>query len=149
MKSRKLSNSGNIKPGQKLNPAGRPKGALGKKFQIKERLLGKHKRHPVDQLVRLAKNLEDRGKFEEAAKIWENLLKYVEPAKKPVETKPEPATPEESAEAAEETFKLLQELENHGVSETESSKGSGVEKRKTDVSPKAKPKTDLSGDKGK
>lgn len=148
MKSQKLSNSGNIKPGQSLNPAGRPKGALGKKFQIKERLIGKHKRHPVDQLVRIAKELEGRGNFEEAAKIWTDLLKYIEPAKKPVETKPEPATPEESAEAAEETFKLLQELEQHGVNQTESRKGSGVEKRKADVPPKTSSKKDLPGDKG-
>src|ERR1700690_532498 len=39
-----------------LNPGGRPKGALSKKThpQVKERLLGKWKTHPVDKLVELA-----------------------------------------------------------------------------------------------
>ena len=147
MLQKKLTNSGNIKKGQILNPGGRPKGALGKKLQIKERLLGKWKTHPADRLVKLANAMEEHGNFEDAAKIWENLLKYFEPAKKPVETKPEPATPEESAEAAEETYKLLQELEQNGLDKIKGSKGHGVASGKADVPPKASPKTDLPGHK--
>lgn len=149
MSSRKLSKSGNIKKGQVLNPGGRPKGAKGKKFNIKDRVLSKWKTHPADELVQLAKELKAKGKFEEAADIWENLLKYFEPSKKPVETKPEPASPEESAEAAEETFRLLQELEQNGLSKDESSQGTGVEDGKADVSPEASPKTNLPSDKNK
>ena len=147
--SNKLSRSGNIPPGTTLNPNGRPRGATGKKFRIKDRLLGKWRTHPVDKLVTLAKLLQDRGQYEEAAEIWANLLKYFEPTKKPVETKPEPTDPDESKEAAEETFKLLQELEQHGLGETKGSKRSGVATRKTDVSSKAGSETDLSGDKSK
>jgi len=147
MSSQKLTRSGNIKKGQVLNPGGRPKGAKGKKFNIKDRLIGKHKRHPVDELVRIAKLLESNGKYEEAADIWTNLLKYVEPAKKPVESKPEPSNPEESAEAAEETYKLLQELEQHGLDEIKGSERDGLESGKADVSPKTSPEKDLPGHK--
>lgn len=147
MNPKKLTNSGNIKKGQVLNPGGRPKGALGKKLQIKERLLGKWKTHPADKLVKIANMLEANGKFEEAADIWENLLKYFEPSKKPVETKPEPSNPDESAEAAEETFKLLQELEQNGFNKDESSKGSSVEVGTTAIPPKTSSKTNLSGHK--
>ena len=138
-------NSSHIQPGEKLNPNGRPKGSTSKKYQIKERLLGKWKTHPADKLVNLANALERDGKYEEAAAIWENLLKYFEPAKKPVESAPEKTTPEESAEAAEETFRLLQELEQHGFKQTESSEGTGVETRPVDVPSEASPKEDIPG----
>lgn len=143
----KLTNTGNMKPGQSLNPAGRPKGSVTKKYQIKERLLGKFQTHPVDRLVKLANALEGTGKYEEAAAIWENLLKYFEPTKKPVESVPEKASPEGSVEAAEETFRLLQEMEQDGLKPTESSKGDGLENRPVDVSLEASPKTDLPGHK--
>ncbi len=126
MSLKKLTNSGNIKKGQKLNPAGRPKGAKGKKFNIKERLLGKWKTHPADRLVLLANAMEHRGEYDEAAKIWANLLKYFEPSKKPVESPPDPRNPDESVEAAEETYKLLQEIEQNGLSEDEGSKKPGL-----------------------
>ena len=147
MSLEKLTKSGNIKKGQILNPGGRPKGATGKKYNIKDRLLGKWKTHPADQLVKLARALEDREEYEEAAKIWENLLKYFEPSKKPVESKPEPASPEESAEAAEETFKLLKELEQNGPDQTESSEGDGLEGGKASLSLKSSPEKDLPGHK--
>lgn len=138
-------NSSRMKPGETLNPNGRPKGAFAKKDQIKERLLKKHGTHPVDRLVKLAQDLENREKFEEAAAIWENLLKYFEPTKKPVESAPEKTTPEESVDSAEETFKLLQELEQNGISQVKSSEGDGLAKGPVDVSPEASPKADLPG----
>lgn len=135
-----------FKPGQPSpNPMGRPKGSTSKKLQVKERLLGKWQTHPVDRLVKIANHLEEVGAYEKAAEIWENLLKYFEPTKKPVEVAPEKTTPEESAEAAEETFKLLQELEQHGLKPTESSEGDGLETGKTDVSPKASSEANLPG----
>lgn len=107
-----------FKKGENNNPAGRPRGTenhSGAPLKVKNRLLGHWKTHPVDRLVRLANDLEAHGKIEEAAKIWENLLKYCEPTKKPVEQPPElPTTPEESKAAAEETYKLLEELERQG-----------------------------------
>ena len=139
-------NSSHFKAGQESpNPMGRPRGSGGRKFQVKERLLGKWRTHPVDRLVKLANSLEGMGRFEEAASIWQNLLKYFEPTKKPVEVAPEKSTPEESAEAAEETFKLLQELEQHGLKPAQSSEGDGLETGPTDVSPKASSETDLPG----
>lgn len=138
-------NPSRIKPGETRNPGGRPKGSTTKKYQIKERLLGKFQTHPVDRLVKLANSLEAAGKFEEAASIWENLLKYFEPTKKPIETVPEKASPEGSVESAEETFKLLQELEQNGTEPIKSSEGDGLENRATNVSPETSPKTDLSG----
>jgi hypothetical protein len=140
-------NPSRIKPGEIRNPGGRPKGSTSKKYNIKERLLGKYQTHPVDRLVKLANELEYRGQFEEAAAIWENLLKYFEPTKKPVESAPEKPSPEGSVEAAEETFRLLQEMEQDGLKPTESSKGDGLEGRPTNVPPEASPKTDLPGHK--
>lgn len=140
-------NPSHVKPGEVRNPGGRPKGSTTKKYNIKERLLGKYNTHPVDRLVKLANDLEFLGRFKEAAAIWENLLKYFEPTKKPVESVPEKPTPEGSVEAAEETFRLLQEMEQDGLKPTESSKGDGLEIRPTDVSPEASPKTDLPGHK--
>ncbi len=142
-----INNPSHIPKGTSLNPAGRPKGSVSKKYQIKERLLGKFQTHPVDRLVKLANALEGRGQFEEAAAIWENLLKYFEPTKKPVECAPEKTTPEESVDAAEETFKLLQELEQNGISQVKSSEGDGLAARPVDVSPEASAKEDLPGHK--
>jgi hypothetical protein len=140
-----MENPSHIKKGQSLNPAGRPKGSVSKKYQIKERLLGKFQTHPVDRLVKLANALEGNGKFEEAAAIWENLLKYFEPTKKPVECAPEKSTPKESVDAAEETFKLLQELEQHGIEPIKSSEGDGLAKGPVVIPSEASPKTDLPG----
>lgn len=142
-----INNPSHMKPGETKNPNGRPRGSVSKKDQIKERLLKKHLTHPVDKLVALAKSLEERGQFEEAASIWENLLKYFEPTKKPVECAPEKTTPEESVEAAEETFRLLQEMEQNGLKPTESSKGDGLEIRPVDVPPETSAETDLPGHK--
>ena len=155
MSPKKLTNSGNIKKGQKLNPAGRPKGAKGKKFNIKERLMGKWKTHPADELVRIAHVLEASGTaagYEAAGKIWANLLKYFEPSKKPVESIPEKTTPEDSAEAAEETYKLLQELEQDGLNKTgldkdEGSKRPGLADGTTAIPLKTRPKKNLPGHK--
>lgn len=147
MNNQKLTKSGNIRKGQVLNPAGRPKGAKGKKFNIKERIIGRWKTHPADELVKLAKAMQGRGEYEEAAKVWANLLKYFEPSKKPVESLPEKMSPEGSAEAAEETYKLLQELEQDGISEDGGSKGSGLADGTINVPPKTRPKKNLPGHK--
>ena len=145
----KLAKTGNIKKGQRLNPAGRPKGSLGKKVGVKDRLLGKWKAHPADKLVMLANYLTNKGDFEEAAKIWQNLLRYFEPSKRPVESAPEKSTPEESAEAAEDTFRLLQELEQHGFSKDKSGEKPSVENRTPLVPPKTGAEKDLPRDKSK
>jgi hypothetical protein len=120
-------------PGKSLNPGGRPKGSLSRKTHpnVKERLLGKWQTHPVDRLVELA-NFVGTSNPELAVQIWTNLLKYFEPTKKPVESAPEKTTPEEAKEAAEETFKLLQEIENHGFNPT-GSQATGVEPGTTQV----------------
>ncbi len=134
-----------FKPGTTLNPNGRPKGSTNRKTSMKvmDRLLGKWRTHPVDRLVELANYLQDTGKIEEAAEIWTNLLRYCEPAKKPIETAPEKRnTPSDSKAAADETFKLLEELEN-GRSETKGSEGSSVEERKITLHPSPSPETNL------
>ena len=89
--------------------------------------------------------LEHAALFEEAAAIWENLLKYFEPTKKPVECTPEKSSPEESVDAAEETFKLLQELEQHGIEPIKSSEGDGLAKGPVVIPSETSPKTDLPG----
>ena len=147
MSLEKLTKSGNIKKGQVLNPGGRPKGAKGKKYNIKDRLLGNWKTHPVDKLVLLAHAMQARGEYEEAAKIWANLLKYFEPSKKPVESKPELSNPEESVGAAEETFKLLQELEQHGTNKDEGGEGSGLADGTVVIPLKTSPEKNLPGHK--
>lgn len=138
-------NPSHVKPGEVLNPAGKPRGTTMKKYQVKERLLKKYGIHPVDKLIKIAEQLEANGKFEEAADIWQNMLKYFEPTKKPVECTPEKTTPEESVDAAEETFKLLQELEQHGLKQTESGEGTGVESSEVDVPSETGPETDIPG----
>ena len=131
-----------------LNPGGRPKGSLSGKTHpnVKERLLGKWKTHPVDKLVELANRITAEDP-KMAAEIWTNLLKYFEPTKKPVESAPEKTTPEEAKEAAEETFKLLQEIENNGFNPSRS-KESGLETGQTQVPPEASPETDIRLDTG-
>ena len=129
--------------GHAVNPGGRPKGSMNKRThpQIKERLLGKWKTHPADKLVELA-NFVATSDPKLAAEIWTNLLKYFEPTKKPVESAPEKTSPEESKEAAEETFRLLQELENGSIPDG-SDQGSGVETGTTQVPSETSPKEDL------
>ena len=131
-------------PGKSLNMGGRPKGSLSKKThpQVKERLLGKWQTHPVDKLVEIANRVTATDP-KMAAEIWTNLLKYFEPTKKPVESAPEKTTPEEAKEAAEETFKLLQEIENGTVGYSAGSKGHGVAKSSPEVHPEAGPEADL------
>lgn len=109
----KSTGNPNWKAGVAQNPQGRPKGSVNSKSaaKVSVRLLGKWKIHPVDKLVELAK-LVATSDPELAADIWLKLLQYMEPTKKPVETTPEKNTPEGSKEAAEETLKLLKELED-------------------------------------
>lgn len=136
-----------FKPGQPTaNPQGRPKGTVNKKTSMKvaDRLLGKWKIHPADKLVEIAKHLSDMNQHEEAAEIWMTLLKYFEPSKKPVEMAPEKTTPQEAKEAAEETFKLLQQIENYGTfKDTASSKDNGMGTTSPQVSPQAGTEKDL------
>ena len=130
-------------PGKSLNPGGRPKGSLSRKThpQVKERLLGKWQTHPVDKLVEIANRVTATDP-KMAAEIWTNLLKYFEPTKKPVESAPEKTTPEEAKEAAEETFKLLQEIENNGFNPA-SGKEPSLADGQTQVPPETSPETDL------
>lgn len=104
-----------FQPGSHANPNGRPKGAKGLKtnMKVRERLLGKWKTHPVDKLVELANFVMIKDP-KLSAEIWTNLLKYFEPTKKPVEVASEKTSPDESKAAAEETFRLLEELEANG-----------------------------------
>lgn len=128
------------KPGVAQNPQGRPRGL--NHLKVRERLLGKHKTHPVDKLVQLA-NLVAVTDPELAAEIWLKLLSYMEPAKKPVETAPEkPGTPEDSKAAAEAAHHLLQELEND--SNREGSSGTpSVANRKPEIQAEAGSEEDL------
>lgn len=132
-------------PGKGLNPGGRPKGSLSKKThpQVKERLLGKWQTHPVDKLVEIA-NRVSASDPKMAAEIWTNLLKYFEPTKKPVETVPVQNTPEESVAAANETYRLLEEIEKHGLGgDTQGSQGTGMAPGAADVPPQTRPEEDL------
>lgn len=132
-------------PGKAMNPQGRPKGSLSGKSHphVKERLLGKWKTHPVDKLVEIA-NRVSASDPKMAAEIWTNLLKYFEPTKKPVEVTPEKNTPEESVLAAQETFRLLEEIEKNGLNgDTQGSQRPGVETGTADVSAQASPEEDL------
>lgn len=129
------------------NPQGRPKGSLSKKSHpnVKERLLGKWQTHPVDKLVELANRVTATDP-KLAIEIWTNLLKYFEPTKKPVESAPEKTTPEDSKQAAEETLKLLQEIEQNGFNPAkapESSDGLGLENGPPEIQAEGLPKTDL------
>lgn len=133
-----------------MNPGGRPKGSMNRKtsMKISDRLLGKWKVHPADKLVELARYLTENGKYEEAAEIWTNLMKYFEPTKKPVESAPEKTTPEEAKDAAEETFRLLQEIENGTYKDTTGSKGLSVEKQPSTLPSEASSETHLPEHKG-
>lgn len=143
-------------PGKSGNPDGRPKGAKSLKGILKvAATLAEKKRHPVEELIRIADHAENfpaTGGKELAAKIWADLLKYCEPQKKPVETAPEkPTTPEESKKNAEEAMKYLQELEN-GTSGENPGSASGHPPRMADgsssLSPEASSTPDLPSDKG-
>lgn len=81
-----------------------------KKLQVKKRVMGKWKTHPVDKMVRIA-NFIEASNPELAAKIWMRLLdscELEEKAKKGY--MPPPAGNESAAEA--EAMKALEELEN-------------------------------------
>lgn len=141
-------NPSRMKPGQSLNPNGRPIGAetKTKSQDIKTRLMAKHKIHPADKLVNLANAFEASGKYEEAAKIWMMLLKYCESPKKQVVAKEEPvATPALSSELAD---KILKEFEDNGSSSVKSDKGNGVAERPVDVPVEASAEEDLPGHTG-
>lgn len=142
----KLARTGNIKPGQVLNPNGRPVGSVSKTNSpdIKTRLLARHKVHPADKLVTLAGMLEAHGKITEAAEIWMTLLKYCEsPKKQIIAEKEHEQTPPLSSELAD---KILEEFENNGSNSVKSDKRNGLAQRPVDVSVEASPETDLSSD---
>lgn len=142
----KLTKSGNIKPGQVLNPKGRPVGSVAKakSNDIKTRLLAKHKVHPADRLVVIANALEASGKYDEAAKIWMTLLKYCESPKKqaPVDKEPE-RTP---ALTSEDADKLLEAFENNGRNPSKDDQGVSVEEGSVDVPSETSAETDLPSD---
>lgn len=144
----KLTKSGNIKPGQILNPHGRPVGSQtkAKSNDIKTRLLAKHKIHPADKLVMLAHYFEAANKYEEAAKIWMLLLKYCESPKKVAVIKEEPEIP--TSLSSELTDKILEEFENNESNSVKSDKGNGMAERSVTIPPEASPKEDLSGHTG-
>lgn len=131
-----------------VNTGGRPKGALGRRThpQVKERLLGKWRTHPVDKLVEIANRLSATNP-EKAAEIWTNLLKYFEPTKKPVESVPEKNSPEESVLAAQETFRLLEAIENGTNIDPQSGEGTGMAPGTTPISSETVAKKDLPGHK--
>ena len=100
----------NLKPGVVLNPDGRPKGSRNRVVPVEERLRKKHKINPVDRLVDIATTTSDS---ELATEIWLTLLKYCD-APKPAQRKKESKEPDpkDSKKAAENAFKLLQDIEN-------------------------------------
>jgi len=141
----KLTQTGNIKKGQVLNPYGRPVGSKtkSKSPDIKTRLMARHKVHPADKLVNLANGFEMSGKYEEATKIWMMLLKYCESPKKQVVVKEESETPTPlSSELAD---KILEEFENNGSNSGKSDKRNGVAEGPTDVPSEASAEEDLPG----
>lgn len=147
---KKSKGNPNWTPGKSGNPHGRPEGAKSLKglLKVAANLAGK-KRHPVDELVRLADAAELRGEKELSAKIWQDLLKYCEPQKKAVETAPEkPTTPDESLENAQ---KLLEQMEQIGTTATNtgatSSNQTGLDNGTPEVSPEANSEGDVRRDK--
>lgn len=141
----KLTRSGNIKPGQVLNPKGRPVGSVAKvnSSDIKTRLMARHKIHPADKLVVIANALETQGKWSEAAEIWMTLLKYCESPKKQIQAKEEPERTEPlSSELAD---KILEEFENNGSNPVKSGEGNSVAEGTTNVPPETSAEEDLSG----
>lgn len=135
----------NWAPGKSGNPHGRPVGAKSIKGILKvAATLADKKRHPVDELIRLADHAELAGKNELAADIWRDLLKYCEPQKKAIESLPEkPTTPEESLENA---HKLLEEMESIGNSATHTGATSSDQISLDNGTPEVSPKADPTGD---
>lgn len=143
----------NWAPGKSGNPHGRPAGAKSIKGILKvAATLAAKRRHPVDELIRLADVAEAQGKKELAADIWRDLLKYCEPQKKAVESAPEkPTTPDESLENAQ---KLLEQMEQIGNGNSGTNTGAtssdqtGLDTGTPQVSPETNPASDVRRDQG-
>ncbi len=142
--------------GKSGNPHGRPAGAKNLKSILKvAATLAEKRRHPVDELIRLADKAEfpadgSKPDKELASNIWRDLLKYCEPQKKAIEVAPEkPTTPGESLENAQ---KLLEEMEQIGNSGTNTSTTSSdtvsLDHGPTDLLTEADSESNLSSDQG-
>lgn len=92
-------------------------GSEPKKLQVKKRLLGKWRKHPVDKLVELANFLETTNPVF-AAKVWIRLLDSCELEENKKRTASPPLASETETGATLEAMQSLEELENEpkGVS---------------------------------
>ena len=114
-----------------------------KKLQVKKRVMGKWKTHPVDKIVKIANFVEARNP-ELAAKLWVRLLDSCELEEKAKKSFLPPAVGNESvAEAA--AMKALEEAEKDDQA-TPQSGSDGLENRPVDVQIEAGPEEDLSVD---
>ena len=121
-----------------------PKRALGprepKKLQVKKRVMGKWKTHPVDKMVRIANFIEGSNP-ELAAKIWMRLLDSCELEEKAKKTFMPPGVPNESAAEAE-AMKALEEAEKDDQATPQSS-SHGMAAGPVDIQVETSPEEDL------
>lgn len=112
-----------------------------KKLQVKKRLLGKWRKHPVDKLVELANYLQSSNPVF-AAKVWIRLLDSCELEENKKRTASPPLASEAEAGASIDAMKLLEEAEAHGDS-TPQSNPTGLGHGKIELQAEAGPETNL------
>lgn len=114
-----------------------------KKLQVKKRVMGKWKTHPVDKMVKIANFIEGSNP-ELAAKIWMRLLDSCELEEKAKKGYMPPVAGNESVAEAE-AMKALEEAEKDDQATPQSSRN-GMENGPVDVQVEAGSEEDLSGD---
>ncbi len=146
----------NWQKGKSGHPQGRPAGAKNLKtiLKVAATLAGK-RRHPVEELIRLADKAEfpadgSKPDKELASNIWRELLKYCEPQKKAIEVAPEkPTTPGESLENAQKLLEEMEQIGNAGTNtNTTSSDQTGLASGETSLPTEADSESNLSSDQG-
>lgn len=114
-----------------------------KKLQVKKRVMGKWKTHPVDKMVKIA-NFIEASNPDLAAKIWMRLLDSCELEEKVKKGFMPPPVGNESA-AEVEAMKALEEAEKDEQA-TPQSNSNGMAARPVDVQAEAGSEEDLSSD---
>lgn len=113
-----------------------------KKIQVKRRLLGKWKTHPVDKLVSIA-NFIQATNPEFSGKIWMRLLDSCElEENKKKSSMPPSFTPDEKHMSEEESLKLLEEMEKNDAS-TSKDDTTSVATGSSEVQAQTSPEEDL------
>ncbi len=126
------------------SPKGRTYGKREpKKLQVKKRVMGKWKTHPVDKMVKIA-NFIEASNPDLAAKIWMRILDSCELEEKAKKSFMPPSVGDESL-AEREAAKALEEAEKDDEA-TPQSGSDGLERRETDLQAKTCPEKDLQGD---